>query len=54
MPILACQKDGKDGWKFGDDGECYPYNKGDIASEKAAWDKAVAQGKAIEANKKRE
>ena len=51
MPIMAYQVDGDDGWKYGEDGTCYPYKKGDLASEKEAYDKAAAQGRAIEANK---
>jgi hypothetical protein len=42
MPIKKCTADGKDGWKWGDDGKCYT---GPDAKEKAA-----EQGRAIKAN----
>lgn len=51
MPVKSCSKDGKPGYKYGDAGECYTYRHGDLASEKTAHDKAVAQGRAIEKSK---
>ena len=32
MPLKRCQRDGKDGWKYGDSGRCYT---GPDAKEKA-------------------
>jgi len=29
MPIRSCQKDGKPGYKYGDEGACYTYTPGD-------------------------
>lgn len=43
MPAQKCQKDGKKGWKWGEQGKCYT---GDGAKKKA-----LAQGQAIKANK---
>jgi hypothetical protein len=40
---MRCQQDGKSGWKWGKSGKCYT---GPNAKEKA-----LAQGRAIEANK---
>lgn len=39
MPIKSCQINGKDGWKYGDTGTCYPGPEGKK--------KAIAQGVAI-------
>lgn len=43
MPLMRCQADGKDGWKWGSSGKCYtgPEGKG----------KAKKQGRAIEREK---
>lgn len=41
IPVKRCQKDGKKGWKWGDEGKCYT---GSDAKEKA-----LAQGQAIKA-----
>lgn len=43
MPIMKCQADGKDGYKYGENGTCYT---GSDARMKAA-----KQGRAIEASK---
>lgn len=48
MPVKACQSNGKPGFKYGDEGKCYTYTKGNAASKNRAYDKAVAQGRAIE------
>lgn len=45
MPIMRCTKNGKDGWKYGKDGKCY--------TGKDAKEKAIKQGKAIKASKKK-
>lgn len=45
MPIMSCQKDGKNGWKWGEQGVCF------IGPDGRA--KAEAVGRAIEANKNR-
>lgn len=42
MPVKRCQKDGKSGWKWGDEGKCYT---GEDAKEKAA-----TQGRAIKSD----
>lgn len=51
MPVEACEKDGNPGYRYGKNGKCYTYKRGDLASEKAAHDQAVAQGRAIERSK---
>lgn len=43
MPVKRCQRDGKPGWKWGDQGYCY------IGSD--ARERALAQGRAIQANR---
>lgn len=45
MPVQRCTKDGKKGWKWGEQGTCYT---GSGAKEKAA-----EQGRAIQASKAR-
>ena len=51
MPIKRCQEGGRPGYKFGDSGKCYSYRKGDMKGEKEAYDRAAAQGRAIEVSK---
>ena len=46
MPLKKCQRDGKDGWKWGDEGHCY--------IGEGAKEKALTQGRAIEASKTKE
>ena len=43
MPLKKCSKDGKSGYKWGDQGKCY--------TGPGARKKALKQGRAIEANK---
>lgn len=50
MPTKSCRKDGKPGYKWGDEGKCYTYTSGDEESRKRAKEKADAQGRAIHAN----
>lgn len=47
MPLTRCQDNGTDGWKWGDQGKCYTYVKGNKSSEAEARKKALAQGLAI-------
>jgi len=51
MPIIACQSDGKLGYKAGPTGTCYTYTKGDVKQQKAALAKAKRQLAAIEISK---
>ena len=46
MPLMRCEIEGKDGWKWGASGTCY------VGPE--AKEKALEQGKAIEASKAEE
>lgn len=48
MPLKRCQESGKPGWKWGNEGKCYTYTKGNPDSEKRAKKKAIKQGIAIE------
>ncbi len=48
MPIKTCQKDGKPGFKFGDQGKCFIYS--DNESKERARRKATEQGQAIKAS----
>ena len=47
MPIQECQLNGKDGYKWGDEGKCYTYDDSE-SSKKSARSKAHRQGIAIE------
>ena len=47
-PIMSCQIDGKPGFKYGDQGKCYPFDSDSPESKVAARKKAAAQGVAIE------
>lgn len=42
MPLQRCKKDGKSGWKYGDNGACY--------TGPGAKKKAIRQGVAIQEN----
>lgn len=50
MPIKHCKKDGRPGYKWGDEGKCYTYTPGNKRSREAAKKKAREQGEAIHAN----
>lgn len=50
MPVKACSKNGKPGYKYGDSGTCYTYTAGSEFSRKKAKAKAARQGRAIKAN----
>lgn len=46
MPVMPCQRDGEEGWKWGEEGMCYlPSEEG---GDDAAREKAAAQGRAIQ------
>jgi hypothetical protein len=51
MPVQNCNKDGKPGLKWGDEGYCYIYNPESKLSKEIAKRKAVKQGKAVEISK---
>ena len=53
MPIKKCQIDNKPGFKWGDEGTCYPYTQGNKKERDEAANKAARQGRAIEASKRR-
>jgi hypothetical protein len=46
MPIQECQLNGKDGYKWGNEGKCYIHNN-TPSSKKEAKRKALEQGLAI-------
>lgn len=50
MPVQRCQRDGKPGYRWGEEGKCYTYDPGDAESRAAAKRRARRQGQAIEAN----
>lgn len=50
MPVQACHADGRPGFKWGQEGHCYTYTRGDAASREAARAKAETQGRAIQAS----
>jgi HK97 family phage prohead protease len=47
MPLKRCQTDDQPGWKWGDEGKCYPYTASNEESETAARKKALAQAAAM-------
>lgn len=51
MPVERCQKDGKPGFRWGKEGECYTYTPGNEQSWLAARRKALKQGRAIKAQR---
>ncbi len=50
MPVKQCRKNGKPGFKWGDEGKCYTYKSGDEDDRERARKKAAQQGRAIKAN----
>jgi hypothetical protein len=53
MPVQRCQVNGRPGFKYGANGTCYVYTKGNTQSRVAARERAARQGRAIEASKAR-
>jgi hypothetical protein len=47
MPIKSCEYDGKQGFKWGNQGKCYTYEAGDDKGRERARNKARDQGIAI-------
>ena len=47
MPVKQCSRDGKPGYKWGDEGYCYTYNEGNESQKKRAKNDAILQGYAI-------
>lgn len=47
MPIMSCSIGDKSGFKYGESGKCYTYQKGDTQGMKNAKHKAIIQGVAI-------
>lgn len=48
MPLQTCSSDGKPGFRWGESGRCYTYASGDSTGRRAAKQKAIKQGIAIE------
>jgi len=48
MPVQHCMKDGKPGYKYGEEGFCYTYTPGNEKERQEAKQKAYLQGVAIE------
>lgn len=48
MPLQTCSSDGKPGYRWGESGRCYTYASGDSTGRRAAKQKAIKQGIAIE------
>lgn len=44
MPVKSCKIDGKSGYKWGDQGKCYPYEEGNEGQRRKAKKKALMQG----------
>jgi len=47
MPIKDCQENGKQGFKWGDQGKCYTYTPNNEGSKRNAKKKAISQAIAI-------
>ena len=47
MPVKSCSENGSPGYKWGEQGACYTYPKGNLAQQKKAKKKAFYQGLAI-------
>ena len=50
MPVMSCTVGEKNGYKYGESGHCYTYNKDDEPGRKEAKRKAILQGTAIAHN----
>lgn len=50
MPVQKCQKNGKPGYRWGEQGKCYTYPPGNKSRRKWAYSMARRQGQAIKAN----
>lgn len=48
--LIRCERNGKQGYKFGEDGYCYTYKDGDTLAEKLAIDLALEQGRLLTDN----
>lgn len=51
MPVKACEKDGRPGYKWGDEGVCYTYPPENESLRVSARAKALQQGRAIQARR---
>lgn len=49
MPLMPCRRDYKPGYKWGEEGHCYTYTPGDGPAKERARQRALAQGRAIQA-----
>lgn len=54
MPVQQTTTNGKPAYKWGDEGHAYDYEAGNEASRKAAYEKALRQGRAIELSKRKQ
>ena len=50
MPVQQCTRNGKPGYKWGEQGYCYTYTPGSDRSKRRAKQKATEQGRAIKAS----
>lgn len=53
MPVQACVKDGKPGYRWGQQGTCYTYTPGNTKERTEARLKAEAQGYAVRKSQQR-
>lgn len=51
MPLERCQQGGRPGWRWGKAGKCYTYDPDVAGSEERARARALAQARAIQANR---
>ena len=53
MPVQATTVGEKPAYKWGDEGHAYEYEAGNETSRKAAYERALRQGRAIELSKRK-
>ena len=53
MPVERCQRDGKPGFRWGEKGFCYTYERNNDESRDRAFEKARKQGQAIKVSQSR-
>jgi len=52
MPVRSCSENNRPGYRWGEEGKCYTYKKGDKEGASRARARAERQGAAVEANRR--
>ncbi len=53
MPVFRCQKNMLPGFKFGKEGKCFTFRRGNEQARRRARERAARQGRAIKASQAR-